>query len=74
MVEGLKNAGRDLTREKFIAAMEKIQGFKGLGPEISYKPYNKNDIYSRQGTHQTFIIECLKGGKAKKLTGWVDLQ
>ncbi len=74
MVEGLKNAGRDLTREKFIAAMEKIQGFKGLGPEVSYKPYNKNDIYSRQGTDKTFLIECLKGGKAKKLTGWVDLR
>ncbi|MCP4022298.1 MAG: ABC transporter substrate-binding protein, partial [Desulfobacteraceae bacterium] len=34
MIEALKNCGRDLTREKFVAEMEKIKGFKGIGPEI----------------------------------------
>ncbi|WP_457552268.1 ABC transporter substrate-binding protein [Desulfobacula sp.] len=74
MIEGLRRAGRDLTRENFITAMEGINGFKGIGPEVNYKPYNKGDIYSRQGTSQTFIVQCLAGGKAKQLTGWMDIK
>ncbi len=73
MIEALKNVGRNLTRERFIAEMEKIKGFKGIGPEVNFKPYDKNDIYSRQGTRQTFLIQCLAEGKAKKLTDWIDL-
>jgi ABC-type branched-subunit amino acid transport system substrate-binding protein len=69
MIEGLKNAGRDLTREKFITAMENIKGFKGIGPEVNYTPYKKGDIYSRQGTAETFLVQCLKGGGTKQLTG-----
>ncbi len=69
LIEGLKNAGRDLTREKFITAMENIKGFKGIGPEVNYTPYKKGDIYSRQGTAETFLVQCLKGGKSKQLTG-----
>lgn len=72
MIEGLKNAGRDLTREKFITAMENIKGFKGIGPEVNYTPYKKGDIYSRQGTSQTFLVQCLKDGKYKQLTGLMD--
>lgn len=72
MIEALKNVGRDLTRENFIIAMENIKGFKGIGPEVNFKPYNKNDIYSRQGTSQTFLVQCLAGGKAKKLTDWMS--
>ncbi len=72
MIEGLKNAGRDLTREKFITAMENIKGFKGIGPEVNYTPYKKGDIYSRQGTSETFLVQCLKGGKSKQLTGLLD--
>ena len=72
MIEALKNVGRDLTRENFITAMEEIKGFRGIGPEVNFKPYNKNDMYSRQGTSQTFLVQCLAGGKAKKLTDWMD--
>ena len=72
MIEGLKNAGTNLTREGFVTAMERIKGFKGIGPEVNFKPYSKNDIYSRQGTSQTFLVQCLDNGKAKKLTKWMD--
>ncbi len=72
MIEGLKRAGRDLTRENFVTEMENIKGFRGVGPEVNFKPYNKNDIYSRQGTSQTFLVQCLAEGKAKKLTDWMD--
>ncbi|MBU1343851.1 MAG: ABC transporter substrate-binding protein [Proteobacteria bacterium] len=74
MIEGLKMTGRDLTRENFISAMEQIKGFKGIGPEVNFKPYNKNDMYSRQGTNQTFLVKCLAGGKAEKLTEWMDME
>jgi branched-chain amino acid transport system substrate-binding protein len=72
MVEALKNAGPDLTREKFMAEMEKLKDFKGIGPTISYKPFDANDMYSRQGGNQTFLVKCLAGGKAEKLTEWTD--
>ncbi|MDA3787200.1 MAG: ABC transporter substrate-binding protein [Desulfobacula sp.] len=74
MIEALNNVGRDLTREGFISEMEKINGFKGVGPEVNYKPYSKNVIYSRQGTSQTFLVQCLAGGKAKLLTEWLDIK
>ncbi len=74
MVEALKNCGKDLTRERFIAEMEKITNFKGVGPVISYKPFDKNDMYSRQGTSQTFLVQCLAKGQAKKLTEWMDVK
>lgn len=73
MIQALKNAGPDLTREKFITEMENLKGFKGIGPEVSFKPYDKNDMYSRQGTRQTFLIQCMPDGSSKKLTGWLDL-
>lgn len=72
MIEGLKKTGRNLTRENFITAMESIKGFKGVGPEINFAPYKKSDIYSRQGGAEIFIIQCLAGGKAKKLTDWMS--
>jgi len=72
MIEALNNVGRDLTRENFITAMENINGFRGIGPDVNFKPYSKNDMYSRQGTSQTFLVQCLAGGKAKKLTEWMD--
>ena len=74
MIEALKNVGPDLTREKFIAEMEKIKGFKGVGPEVNFKPFDKNDMYSRQGTSQTFLVQCLAEGKGKKLTEWMDIK
>ncbi|MFO7913696.1 MAG: ABC transporter substrate-binding protein, partial [Desulfotignum sp.] len=63
----------DLTREKFVAEMEKIKGFKGVGPEVNFKPFDPEDMYSRQGTRQTFLVKCLADGKAEKLTDWITL-
>lgn len=74
MIQGLYNVGRDLTRENFITEMEKIKGFKGIGPEVNYKPYDKNDIYSRQGTSQTFLVQCLAKGKTKQLTDLISIK
>lgn len=40
MVEGLKRTGKDLTREKFIDAMEKMQDVDLGGFYVSYSPKN----------------------------------
>jgi hypothetical protein len=75
MVEGLKRAGRDLTREKFIAAMESIKGFRGIGGEISYDLFNPNRGYeTRGGMREVFLIQCLEDGKAKRLSDWTKIQ
>jgi ABC-type branched-subunit amino acid transport system substrate-binding protein len=75
LVEGLKRAGRDLTGEGLVSAMESIKGFKGIGGEISYGIFNpRNGYASRQGMKEVFMIECLEGGKAKKLTDWTKVQ
>jgi branched-chain amino acid transport system substrate-binding protein len=41
-VEGLKRAGKDLTREKFIAALETIQDWDLGGFTVNFNPTNHN--------------------------------
>jgi len=72
MVEGLKRCGRDLTRERFVQAMEGIKGFKGIFGQIDYDKYEPNDLLCRQGQRQVFLSQCLEGGKAKQLTEWYE--
>jgi ABC-type branched-subunit amino acid transport system substrate-binding protein len=75
MVEGLKRAGRNLTRESFVTAMETIKGFRGIGGEISYDVFNPKKGYeTRGGMKEVFMIQCLEGGKAKKLSDWMRIQ
>ena len=75
MVEGLKRAGRDLTRESLVSAMESIKGFKGIGGEISFDIFNPRNGYEcRGGMKEVYIIQCMEGGKAKKLSDWMRIQ
>jgi ABC-type branched-subunit amino acid transport system substrate-binding protein len=75
MVEGLKRAGRNLTRESFVSAMESIKGFKGIGGEVSYDIFNPRNGYAcRGGMKEIYIIQCMEGGKAKKLSDWMRIQ
>lgn len=64
MVEGLKLAGRDLTRESFVAAMEKVKKFKGVMGEISFGP----DV--RQGQRAIFLAKTNESGAVVQLTDW----
>jgi len=73
MVEALNRCGRDLTRERFVKEMEGLKNFQGVSGKISYKPFDPNDPSSRQGQNQTFLIQCLEGAKAKKLTNWMTI-
>ncbi len=69
---GLENAGRDLTRDKLVAEMEKIKNYQGIFGKISYKKFDVNDPTSRQGQHTVFLIQSVKGGKTKILTDWIS--
>ena len=42
MVEGLKRAGRNLTRESFIKAMESLEPYDAGGFKVTYTPDNHN--------------------------------
>jgi ABC-type branched-subunit amino acid transport system substrate-binding protein len=72
MVEAFKRAGRDLTVDSFVKAMESIKDFQGIGPKISF------GSNMRQGTRSVFLAKCLEGGKIERISDWVtsdvDLQ
>lgn len=68
--EGLRLTGRDLTREKFVKAMEKIKAFNtGVGPNITFGPN------LRSGAHSAFIVKAnAKKGQFEKLTEWIGIK
>jgi ABC-type branched-subunit amino acid transport system substrate-binding protein len=72
LVEGLKRTGRNLTRERFVEAMESIRDFKGVLGHVNYGRYDPKYIFSRQGSNEIFLTRCLEGGKAEKLTDWFE--
>jgi branched-chain amino acid transport system substrate-binding protein len=69
VVEGLKQAGRDLTRAKFIAAIESMHSKDiGLGPEFKLH-YGPKD-------HKGFDSVCytvVRGGHPVMITDWKHL-
>ena len=65
MVEALKRAGRDLTLEGFVAAMESLKDFQGIGPKLTFGPDQ------RQGSRSVYLIRVKEDGTAEKLTDWV---
>jgi branched-chain amino acid transport system substrate-binding protein len=61
LVEGLKRAGKDLTREKFVAAMETIKDYneEGLVPGITFGPDRHHGLNS---------VRLMRAGKATDAT------
>jgi len=69
MVEGLRRAGRDLSREKFVEAMESIKDFKGVLGNVSFGPG------IRQGQHAIFLAKTDDSGtKVTQLTSWTEVK
>ena len=62
-VQGLKNAGKDLTLDSFIKGMEAIKNYKDIfnGPAVSFGPN------IRQGANSSFLAE-VKNGKWVRVT------
>jgi branched-chain amino acid transport system substrate-binding protein len=73
-VEALKNCGRDLTREKFVAEMEKIQNYHGIMGTVSYKPFDPKDPMCRVGQSEVFLCQATADGKYKLLTDWTQTE
>jgi branched-chain amino acid transport system substrate-binding protein len=69
-VEALKRVGRDLTREKLVAEMEKIKNFQGIMGRVSYMPFDANDPLCRIGQQEVFLGQATKDAKVKVLTYW----
>jgi ABC-type branched-subunit amino acid transport system substrate-binding protein len=66
LVEGLKRAGKDLTREKFIAGIESIHGMNvGLGPRLMLS-YSASDHKGFDDVYPTVV----KDGQPRELTDW----
>jgi branched-chain amino acid transport system substrate-binding protein len=67
VVEGLERTGPELTRERFIDAMERIQGWDagGVLPAVSFSPTNHHA--QRAG----FLCE-MREGRLTALTGWIE--
>jgi ABC-type branched-subunit amino acid transport system substrate-binding protein len=74
LVVGLKRCGRDLTREKFVTTLEGIEEFDSIADEVGYKPFDPDDLSCRLGIKQLLLVQCLEGGKTKKLTDWMPLE
>jgi branched-chain amino acid transport system substrate-binding protein len=70
LVEGLKRAGKDLTRESLIEGLEKINDLDvGLGPDykVTYGPKD-HQAFSK------FYFSVIKGGKAQVFKDWKTLK
>jgi len=66
LVEGLKRAGKDITREKFIAGIESIHEMNaGLGPKLILN-YSATDHKGFDNVYPTVV----KGGQPVLLTDW----
>ncbi len=66
--EGLKRAGKDLTREKLIQAMESIQNWEnGIIPPVSFGPGD------HQAQDQGFMVE-VQGGRFVPISGWLGIR
>ncbi len=64
LVEALRRCGRDLTYEKFIAAMESLDGFAGSGAPLHFGPGQ------RQGRRAVRLYACERDGKVLMLSDW----
>ncbi len=74
LIEGLKRVGRDLTREKLVAEMEKIQNFQGIMGKVSYKPFKEGDPSCRIGQTTIFVGQAVSATGFKVLTTWTDTE
>ena len=69
LVEGLKRAGKDLTRESFLEAMANIKGFKGSnGLTINFSKEN------HLGTRAICIMQCKSAAEAEVVSELIEAE
>ena len=67
-IEGLRRAGRDLTPDTFVKAMETMKDYQGIGPPVTFA--GKKD---RQGGNHVFYGKVRQDGTIEKLTDWIRI-
>ncbi len=68
VIEALERAGRDLTREGFIAALESIVDYEDMfGYRVSFSPTNHNGV-------RTASLTVVENGRFKKLAHEVSYE
>ena len=66
LVEGLRRAGKDLTPDTFVKAMESIRNWNDwIGHDCTFTPQD------HQGMKSVFLSKCGPGGKAIKIADWL---
>ena len=73
-VEAMKRAGRDLTREKLVEELEKMENFRGILGRITYKPFDPEDPLTRIGQQEVFLHQCTADGGSRILTDWIETE
>ena len=66
LVEGLRRAGKNPTREKLIKGMETFTNWDGAG--MQPLTYNKND---RSGSNKVSLVQ-IQNGQQKSISDWLD--
>ncbi len=66
--EGVRRAGRNLTPETWVKAMETIKDFKGIGPPVTYA-----GLKDRQGGKHVFYGKVRPDGTIEKITDWIRI-
>jgi branched-chain amino acid transport system substrate-binding protein len=67
-VEGLRRAGRNLTPETWVKAMETLKDFQGIGPPVTY-----TNPMDRQGGKHVFYGKVKPDGNIERLTDWMRI-
>ena len=65
-VEGLRLAGKDLTRENLIKGLEEMKDFNAMGLSLTFGPDD------REGGTSAFFLKAVKG-KYVPITGWMSV-
>jgi ABC-type branched-subunit amino acid transport system substrate-binding protein len=66
--EGIRRAGRNLTPDTFVKAMETMKDFQGIGPPVTFA--GKKD---RQGGNHVFYGKVKPDGSIERLTDWIRI-
>jgi ABC-type branched-subunit amino acid transport system substrate-binding protein len=67
LVEGLKRAGKNVTPESFMKAMETFKDWRGTGTPLTFTPTD------HQGAKQVYFLQVQPDGTFKKLTDWIRI-
>jgi len=64
LAEGLRRAGKNVTPESFIKAMETLKDWRGTGAPTTFTPTD------HQGAKHVYFVQVQPDGSFKKLTDW----